>query len=167
MRRTVCLLLALVPLLLLGCDSSNNDERIGHFQAEVEGAVTTRLDGSARFSIIENDDGTPSRFEIMLFAENGPSSELILRSADGSGRPQEAQYSVEQTFTGAPHVVRAEFKPDPFDAPAHIFEGEDGIVEITSVTETTIQGQFNFEALDGSAGERVFIGNGQFTAQRP
>ncbi len=166
MRRTICLLFVLIPVLLAGC-SSNDDRRVGSFQAAVQGEATTHLEGSAQLFVETDDDGAPSYFEIMLFAENGPNSEIVFRNAAGSGAPDKAAYSVEQTPTGAtPLIVRAEYTVDRFDTSAPRYVGETGVLEITHVTDATAQGQFNFDAVDGATGERVTV-SGQFAAQAP
>lgn len=166
MRRTACFLFALILLLLAGCDS-NDDRRVGSFQADVQGDETTQLEGSAQLFVETDDDGAPFYFEIMLFAENGPDSEIVFRSADGSGAPDEAAYSVEQTPTGAtPLTVRAKYAPDRFDTSAPRYVGETGTLEVTNTTEATAQGEFRFDAVDTSGGGRVTI-SGQFVAQKP
>ena len=169
MRRTLCFfcpLLVLLTVLLAGCDS-NESRAPGSFQAEVQGALNTQLEGSAQFSVFtDEEDDTPTSFEIRLFAETGPNRDIIVRSADDSGAPQVATYSVEQTVTGAAsNVVRAELT-DRANASLTIYEGETGIFEITRVTDTIVEGQFDFDAVDGSSGERITV-TGRFIAQQP
>jgi hypothetical protein len=163
-RCALSLILLLATALVMGCDSGM-DDREGGFLVEVRGDRVAQLEGSAQF-LAQTASGSDeiTAFEIVLTAQT---SEILIESAEGSGAPQQATYSVEGTITGSSsQAVRVEFDPDRFTTTSELFIAESGTLTLTRVTDALVEGEFNLDArgTNDAAAEIILVG--QFSVQR-